>query len=144
MVGFSHDIHSQSRGTAVFQRFEACSTLVGAGESLYHAPIAQTVSPFSSSVCGQLSCVPGSQTLEGSCTLQQCIRLSQECKQPLVVAKLDIQSAFDHLQHLAVSHFFQLLGQHKASKTLTKLGKALGYENALVVEEVTFTRLGVL
>eukprot|EP00439_Symbiodinium_sp_Y106_P044380 s4378_g5.t1 len=67
---------------------------------------------------GQLSSVPGAQTLEGSCALQQCVRLSQEYGLPLVIAKLDIASAFDHLEHFAISKFFRSLGPHREAEIL--------------------------
>ena len=73
---------------------------------------------FPRMTAGQLSSVPGAQTLEGSCTLQQCIRLSNEYALPLVIAKLDIASAFDHLDHLAVSKFFRVLGPHREAELL--------------------------
>ena len=67
---------------------------------------------------GQLSSVPGAQTLEGSCALQQCVRLSQEYGLPLVIAKLDIASAFDHLEHFAIGKFFRTLGPHREAEIL--------------------------
>ena len=50
--------------------------------------------------------------------MQQCIRLSNEYALPLVIAKLDIASAFDHLDHLAVSKFFRVLGPHREAELL--------------------------
>ena len=66
----------------------------------------------------QLSSVPGAQTLEGSCALQQCVRLAQEYRLPLVVAKLDISSAFDNLEHFAISRFLSALGPHREAEIL--------------------------
>ena len=66
---------------------------------------------------GQLSSVPGAQTLEGSCALQQCVRLANEYALPLVIAKLDIASAFDHLDHL-ISKFFRVIGPHREAELL--------------------------
>ena len=57
-------------------------------------------------------------TLEGSCALQQCVRLSNEYGLPLVIAKLDIASAFDTLDHLAVSKFLKLLGPRREAEIL--------------------------
>ena len=72
---------------------------------------------FPQMVAGQLSSVPGAQTLKASCSLQQCVRLSNEYALPLVIAKLDIASAFDHLDHLAISKFFRLLGPHREAES---------------------------
>ena len=70
---------------------------------------------FPQMIAGQLSSIPGAQTLEGSCSLQQCVRLSNEYALPLVIAKLDIASAFDHL---AISKFLRLLGPHREAEIL--------------------------
>ena len=75
-------------------------------------------SHFPSMTAGQLSSIPGAQTLEGSCSLQQLVRLSNEYGLPLVIAKLDIASAFDTLDHLAISKFFRLLGPHREAELL--------------------------
>ena len=72
---------------------------------------------FPAMVSGQLSSIPGAQTLEGSCALQQCVRLSNEYGLPLVIAKLDIASAFDTLDHFAVQ-IFQLIGPHREAELL--------------------------
>ena len=66
----------------------------------------------------QLSCVPGAQTREGSCALQQCVRMSREYGKPLVIAKLDIASTFDNLEHAAISQFFRTLGPHREVELL--------------------------
>ena len=46
------------------------------------------------------------------------VRLSNEYRLPLVVAKLDIASTFDNLDHLAISKFFRLIGPHREAEIL--------------------------
>ena len=69
----------------------------------------------------QLACIPGSQTLDGSTSLQHIIHLSPEYQLPLIAIKLDVSSAFDHLSHEAVASYLALAGGRLESLILLKI-----------------------
>ena len=76
---------------------------------------------FPPTVANQLACIPGSQPLDGSATLQHVIHLSQEYSLPLVAIKLDVASAFDHLSHSSIAKFLTQCGPHVESHVLLRI-----------------------
>ena len=73
---------------------------------------------FPAMTTGQLSGLPGAQTLDGSLALQRTVQLSQAWKLPLVIGKLDISQAFDTLEHAAISRFLTTLPAMQESRLL--------------------------
>ena len=68
-------------------------------------------------VAGQLSSIPGAQTLKVPAPFSSALGcpMSMLCRWSL--PSLDIASAFDHLDHLAISKFFRLLGPHREAES---------------------------
>ena len=76
---------------------------------------------FPQPTANQLACIPGSQSLEGSTSLQHVVHLSQEYGLPLIAIKLDVASAFDHLSHSSIATFLSQRGPHLESHVLLKI-----------------------
>ncbi|CAE7836810.1 nmt [Symbiodinium sp. CCMP2592] len=70
---------------------------------------------------GQLSSQPGAQSLDGSVALKHAIHLSRQWGLPLMACKLDVQAAFDTLDHCALAKFLGSLGPHQESRLLLSL-----------------------
>ena len=66
----------------------------------------------------QLSGLPGAQSLDGSLTVQQVVRQSQQWQLPLCAAKLDISQAFDTLSHEAIARVLACLGPSREAYIL--------------------------
>ena len=67
---------------------------------------------------GQLSSQTGAQSLDGSVALKHLVSVSRQWGLPLLACKLDVQAAFDTLNHEAVARFLASLGSHQESKLL--------------------------
>ena len=76
---------------------------------------------FGPTVSGQIGCIPGRQTADGACAVQKAIRLSNQWKLPLVIAKLDVKQAFDHVDHRAISKYLASLGPSREAFFLLSL-----------------------
>ena len=76
---------------------------------------------FGPTRAGQIGCIPGRQTADGACAVQQAIRLSNQWHLPLVVVKLDITQAFDHVDHRAISRYLATLGPSREAFRLLSL-----------------------
>ena len=63
---------------------------------------------FPQMVAGQLSSVPGAQTLKAPAPYSSALGCPMSMLYRWSLPKLDIASAFDHLDHLAISKFFRL------------------------------------
>ena len=70
---------------------------------------------------GQIGCVPGRQVADGAATVVQALNLAREWGKPLLICKLDITQAFDHLDHCAVARFLSQCGPSREAHLLLQL-----------------------
>ena len=76
---------------------------------------------FPALASGQIIGEAGAQTLDAALAVQHAIRLSEERKQPLVVAQIDIAEASDTVSHEAVANFLASLGPSREGHLLLRL-----------------------